>query len=97
MLTAAFVTFAAFWILTRHLSPQFMRRYVMPNKGKIDVCLHLSVVILFHGTFTGLMQAEAAAIMMSLYLLSYRKLFGFERRVKGRWVRFPGSMKMASS
>lgn len=96
MLTAAFVTFCAFWILTRHLSAQTMRR-IVGHKGKVDLLLHISVIVLFHGTFSGLMQAEAAAIMMSLYLLGYRKLFGYERRVDGRWVRFAGRIteKMA--
>lgn len=91
MLVAAFVTFCAFWILTRHLSPQTMRR-IVGHKGKVDVVLHVSVIILFHGTFSGLMQAEAAAIMMSLYLLGYRRLYGYERRIDRRWVRYAGKL-----
>lgn len=88
MLAAAFVTFAAFWILTRHIAPRTMRRLI-GHKGKIDVLLHCSVILLFHGTFSGLMQAEAAAIMMSGYLLWYRYAFGYERagqRYAGRFT-----------
>lgn len=96
MIAAAFVTFVAFWILTRHLSQQTMRR-IVGYKGTVDVILHVSVIILFHGTFSGLMQAECAAIMMSIYLLSYRKLFGYERRVSGRWVRFAGRLTERTS
>ena len=91
MLAAAFVTFVSFWILTKHLKPQTMRR-IVGYKGAFDVCLHASVIMLFHGTFSGLMQAECAAICMSLYLLSYRKLWGYERRVNGKWMRYAGSM-----
>lgn len=95
MLIAAFVTFCAFWILTRHLSPQTMRR-IVGHKGKVDLCLHLGVIVLFHGTFSGLMQAEAAAIMMSLYLLGYRKMYGYERRINGQWIRFAGRLTEAT-
>jgi succinate-acetate transporter protein len=91
MIAAAFVTFFAFWILTRHLKPRTMRR-IVGHKGKVDLCLHLGVILLFHGTFSGLMQAECAAIFMSLYLLSYRKLYGYEKRVNGAWVRFAGKL-----
>lgn len=88
MLSAALVTFAAFWILTRHLSPKTMRK-VVGHKGKIDVVLHLTVILLFHGTFSGLMQAEAAAILFSCYLLFYRWAWGYERggvRYAGRFT-----------
>ncbi len=91
MLAAAFVTFAAFWILTRHLQPSTMR-WLVGHKGKVDVCLHLTVIILFHGTFSGLMQAECAAIMMSCYLLAYRHFFGYSRRINGKTVRFAGTL-----
>ena len=96
MFIAAFVTFAAFWILTRHLQPTTMRK-VVGHKGKIDLILHLSVIILFHGTFSGLMQAECAAIMMSCYLLAYRHFFGYEHRINGRWVRFTGTFTREGS
>lgn len=88
MIAAAFVTFVAFWILTRHLAPKTMRKLV-GHKGKVDLLLHASVILLFHGTFSGLMQAEAAAIMMSCYLLWYRYAFGYERggvRFAGRFT-----------
>jgi hypothetical protein len=90
-LIEAFVTFAAIWILTRHLQPQTMRR-IVGYKGYYDCALHFTVIWLFHGTFSGLMQAECAAIMCSLYLLGYRKLYGYERKVRGKWVRFAGRL-----
>lgn len=93
MLTAAFVTFVGFWILTRHLSRRAMLR-AMAHKGKIDLFLHCGVILLFHGTFSGLMQAEAAAIMMSLYLLTYRKMFGYIKRVNGRQVYYRGRVPL---
>jgi len=95
-LSSALVTFFAFWILTKHLSPQTMRR-VVGHKGKVDLCLHLGVILLFHGTFSGLMQAECAAIMGSMYLLAYRKLMGYELRINGQWVRFAGRMTAATA
>ncbi len=90
MFASAFVTFCAMWVLTKHLEAQTMRRLV-GYKKYLDVCLHIGVIVLFHGTFSGLMQAECAAIMCSLYLMGYAKYVGYERRVNGRWMRFDGS------
>ena len=76
-----------------HQTEETMLR-AMAHKGKIDLVLHCGVILLFHGTFSGLMQAEAAAIMMSLYLLTYRKMFGYIKRVNGRQVYYRGRVPL---
>ena len=90
MFVAAFVSFFSFYFLLSHLSPRARRRMV-GYKGPIDVVLHASVIYLFLGTSTmGLLQAEAAAICFSLYLRGYSYLYGYERIIDGKWVRFAG-------
>lgn len=83
MILAAMVTFFGFWLLSKHLTPQTMRR-IVGYIGLVDLCLHLTILIVFHNTFIGLMQAEASGIMFSLYLRRYRHKWGFERY--GRWT-----------
>lgn len=95
MILAAFISFFAFFMLTRHLEDQTMRR-VLGYVGVVDCVLHGTVFWMFFGTFQGLMQAEAAAILFSLYLRWYRWAWGFERYTSwhGRlcWVRTVGRL-----
>lgn len=87
----ALVSFAALMFLLTHVSPQTMRRLV-GYKGWTDLVLHATVLFLFFGTSTeGLIQAEAAAILFSLYLRGYRWAFGYERfSVAHGWRRYAG-------
>lgn len=88
----AFVSFAAFVLLMSHMSPRMMRR-IVGYKGVADCILHGSVLWLFLGTSTeGLMQAEAAAIMFSVFLRLYKYGWGWERFDTKRacWRRFAG-------
>jgi hypothetical protein len=90
----ALISFMAMQLLLSHLSNSTMRKLI-GYKGYLDVLLHGSVMYVFFGTSTeGLIQAEAAAIMFSLWLRLYAKLFGYERMVRNgwriTWVRTPG-------
>lgn len=88
----ALVSFAAVYLLLSHLQPRGTRRLV-GYKGYVDVVLHTSVMALFFNTSTeGLIQAEAAAIMFSLWLRAYAWAFGYERYIRTRraWVRYAG-------
>lgn len=93
MFVAAFVTFCSFMLLMSHMNPRTLRRLV-GYKGKVDVVLHATVIFMFIGTSTdGLLQAEAAAIMFSLFLRGYRYLKGYEvYQRKVGWVRFSGRL-----
>jgi hypothetical protein len=92
MFAEALVSFFAMQLLLSHLSNRMMRRLI-GYKGYVDVVLHGSIMFLFFGTSTeGLLQAEAAAILFSIWLRIYARLFGYERwcwRPMG-WQRFPG-------
>lgn len=88
----ALVSFFAFFLVVSHMSPRMVRRLV-GYKGWTDLCLHSLVILLFFGTSTeGLIQAEAAAILFSLWLRGYKWAFGFERfdYRKLRWQRYAG-------
>lgn len=92
MLAEAIVSFAAMALLLSHLSNRTFRRLI-GYKGYVDIMLHGSVMYLFFGTSTdGLIQAEAAAILFSVWLRMYCWMYGFERfNVRQlRWQRFAG-------
>ena len=88
----ALVSFAAFFLLLSHLSSRAMRR-IVGYKGWADLVVHGSVIMLFLNTSTeGLIQAEAAAVIFSVYLRLYVWAFGWEKfDIKQlRWRRFAG-------
>lgn len=88
----ALVSFAAFFLLLSHVSRRTMRRLV-GYKGWTDLVLHSLVLMMFFGTSTeGLIQAEAAAILFSVWLRVYRWACGYEvyNWSRYRWVRYAG-------
>jgi hypothetical protein len=88
----ALVSFAAFFLLLSHLSSRGMRRLV-GYKALADIVLHGTVLFMFFGTSTeGLIQAEAAAVLFSVYLRVYVWAKGWERFdwKQLRWRRFAG-------
>lgn len=101
MIVAAFVTFTVFVLMLNWLSAQTTRRlfgYAM----WIDIFVHGSILYMFFGTSTmGLLQAEAAGILFSLYIRVYRWGWGYERYTAwpGRglcWVRTAGKFTRAA-
>jgi len=96
MLASAIVTFISLWLLIQHIPAHVMRRLV-GYMGWFDCLLHGTIIILFIGTFSGLMQAEAAGIMISLYLRTYRWAFGYERLSRTGWLRWPGRFTRIAS
>ena len=89
-LVAALVSFFSVWLLLAHVSPAARRR-IVGYAGWADVIVHSTVIVAFLGTSTlGLLQAEAAAILWSLWLRTYRWAFGYERLEGWKWVRFTG-------
>jgi len=90
MILAAFVSFCGLLLVLHHMSRRNMRRLV-GYKGVVDILVHGTVIALFIGTSTyGLIQAEAAALMFSIYVRVYRWAFGYERMKRFRWVRYAG-------
>lgn len=79
MIVAAFVTFTVFLLLLHNLSAQTVRR-MFGYAVIIDLVMHGTILYMFIGTSTmGLLQAEAAGILMSLYIRAYRWGWGYER------------------
>jgi hypothetical protein len=90
MLFAALISFLSIALIVSHFSAHTVRRFVGYAKW-VDIALHLTVFAMFIGTSTmGLLQAEAAAIMFSIGLRTYRWLFGYEVLTMKGWVRYAG-------
>lgn len=90
ILSAAVISFVGAWLLLRHVPKSLMRK-ILGYKGWVDIVLHASILYMFFGTSTlGLIQAELCGIFLSIYLRAAAKLGGYERRVNGKWMRYPG-------
>jgi len=90
MFAEAVITAGAFATIFMGFGPKWMRRLVGYHVP-FNVVLHGAVLWLFFGTAGyALIQAEAAAIMLTASLYLYRKLFGYERLIGLRWTRFSG-------
>ena len=92
MFVSAFISFASFALIMSHISPRWMRR-IVGYKMLADIVLHGTILYMFFNTSTeGLLQAEAAGILFSIYLRAYRKFCGFERlQLKPlKWTRYTG-------
>lgn len=101
ILASAMITFIMALLLLDYAAAQTMRRIVGQWRMKIDVCMHVGILALFLGTgSTGLLQAEAAGIGVTLYLRWYAKYRGLERRERRagrmRWVRYDTSVGLPS-
>lgn len=89
---AGFISFASIALLMTHFSPRAMRR-VAGYAMLIDITLHGAILWVFLGTSTmGLLQAEAAGILFSVGLRTYRWAFGYERLIRCRWISFDGAL-----
>ncbi len=92
MLFAAAVTFASLLLLLAHLPRQWSRRFA-GYAGPVDLLLHGTLLYMFIGTSTtGLIQAEAAGVCVSLLIRAYRWLFGYEKFGRRGWKRFAGAL-----
>lgn len=77
MLIATIISFVSFVLILSHLQPRWLR-VLAGYKAMTDLVLHGSILYMFFGTSTeGLLQAEAAGILFSLWLRSYRYLAGY--------------------
>lgn len=86
MFVSAIISFASFILIISHLKPSWLR-VVVGYKMITDLVLHGTILYMFFGTSTeGLMQAECAGIMFSLFLRMYRYLFGYSRFVLKPWL-----------
>lgn len=94
---AALVSFISFMFIMQHFSGGTLRKLVgymwIP-----DLTVHGTIISIFLGTSTmGLIQAEAAAIMFSLWLRWYKHAYGYEKLTLRGWVRHSGLFTRAVS
>jgi hypothetical protein len=90
-LIAASITFAVIWLLLTNLGAHWVRR-VVGYQIATDLVVHGSILWMFLGTSTlGLLQAEAAGIMFSVWMCYYRWAWGYERlSLTAGWLRYRG-------
>lgn len=82
VLGAAIISFFGFTLIAWHLKRSQLQK-LAGFALWIDITLHVGVLAMFIGTSTlGLLQAELSAIMFSLALRAYRKLFGYQKLVR---------------
>ena len=87
---AALITFTAIVLLLTNLGAHNVRR-VVGYAGWTDFVVHGTIIFLFIDSSTlGLLQAEAAGILFSLWMRYYRWAWGYERLTRGGWVRYAG-------
>lgn len=91
---AALITFFSISLLMNaYLSADTRYKIAGQWAGRIDLLIHASVIMLFIGTSTlGLMQAELAAIVFTVYnRYYYRWMYGaLYKNARGKWVYQPG-------
>jgi len=55
----------------------------------VDILITLSLPILMKGTFSGVLTAATAGLMLSITLHTYRYFYGFKMFKYGRWIYYP--------
>ena len=81
-----FLGLAAFF---SYLQPQTRRRIVGYGLA-LDISVWIVFLTFFGGTGMERMSAIFASMGVTAFIHLYRKLFGYERRVSGKWMLFPG-------
>lgn len=81
-----FLGVAAFFT---YLKPQTRRR-VVGYGLLLDITIWVVFLTFFGGTGAERMGAIFASMGVTAFIHSYRKLFGYERRVKGQWMLYHG-------
>lgn len=60
----------------------------------LDIAFTIAMIVMLHGTFSGIIAASFAGAVMSLALYFARYSFGYERLERSGWkwiwVRYPG-------
>lgn len=89
-LVAALITFCVIVMLLTNLGAHNVRR-VVGYPFATDLLVHGSIIYMFIGSSTlGLLQAEAAGLLFSLWMRYYRWAWGYERLTKSGWIRYAG-------
>ena len=89
MLSIAIGMFLGLAALFSYLEPQTRRRVV--GYGLVlDITVWIVFLTFFGGTGMERMSAIFASMGVTAFIHLYRKLFGYERRVRGQWMRYHG-------
>jgi inner membrane protein involved in colicin E2 resistance len=94
---AALISFFAMSILSLYFSRNAFQR-IAGYSMFIDLPMHVGLIYLFLNTSAlGLLQAELSAVMITMSLFFYRKLFGYQRlERKGlrlKWKLYHGRLR----
>lgn len=89
MISAMIGMFVAVMLFASHLSPSTTRRLVGYGLW-VDIGIFAACLTLFGGTGAERLGAIGASIGITLALHTYKKLFGYERFIDGKWRRYAG-------
>ena len=79
VLFVAFIMSLSITTMFAYVSLKWMRR-IMGYKGAFNIGLHIVAIFMFIGTSaSALIAAEAAAIMLSIWIWAYSKIVGYSR------------------
>lgn len=87
-----FLGVAAFF---SYLSPQSRRRLVGHGLW-VDAAVWALFLIVFGGTGMERMSAVFASMGVTAFIHLYRYMFGYEKFIRGKWVRFTGLIRTRS-
>ena len=98
MIEAGLISAIGFIIIMMRLNLRRICGYAIV----FDIAITALLVFMFQGTYAGMMTGLFAEIIISLFLTSVKKLYGFERAVVMRlegnllpsviWVQYPGKL-----
>ena len=92
MLGVAIGMFCAVAAFFSYLSPQSRRRLVGYGLW-VDAAVWALFLTLFGGTGAERLGAIFASMGVTAFIHSYRRLFGYEKFIRGKWVRFTGLIR----
>lgn len=87
---SALISFSVLFVILHFVEPATKRRlvgYINP----FDLTMHLLIFTMSGDASSAKLSAQLAGLMVTIYLRTYRHLYGFERLTLNGWVRTPGA------
>ena len=74
--------------------PKWQIAVMLGKPLTVDLAASAAAYILHFGTFTGVMAAAVAGLMVSAMTSFGRQLIGYTNKVKGEWIYTPGAFNI---
>ena len=98
VLGLGFIIFLAFWTLWIKLNI-VTRLKALGHPFALDMAVSGATFVLFGGTntITGMLAASAAAVVMSINISVARHIFGYYKKVDGKWYYIVGKINQVDN